>query len=316
MTVPNSTILVIDDDTNITSLLARRLAQEGFDLMIANDGKSGLSLANNQFPDLILLDLLMPEMSGKEVLKELKENPTTSAIPVIIVSAVADTDDKIDGLSLGANDYIVKPFRFKEVIARINTQLRIASMQKNLEEKHNDLLEKNKVLKRLAVTDQLTGLLNKRYLMKRLRSEIFRSIRYGDPVSVIMLDIDHFKKFNDTYGHVAGDDGLRHVADIVKDVARTIDVVTRYGGEEFVIICPSTDLEGVVNLAERIRSTVEKTPCIVNDFSVAITLSIGVKCMTFDSETDSEAATSQIIESADMALYEAKKNGRNRVEIG
>lgn len=313
---PKPLILIIDDDANIINLLTRRLSQEGFNIISAKDGKSGLELARTKNPDLILLDLLMPEVSGKEVLVELKSDPYTSSIPVIIVSAVADTEDKIDGLSLGANDYIVKPFRFREVIARINTQLRIASMHKDLTEKHNDLLEKNKILRKLAVTDPLTGLLNKGYLMKRLQSEISRSARYNEPVSVIMLDIDFFKKINDTYGHLAGDETLKHIAKIIRDVTRNIDIVTRYGGEEFFIICPNTNLEGVVNLAERIRKTVENTPFVVDSNEIRVTVSIGVKCEVYDPTVNVELATGKMIDDVDAALYRAKKNGRNRIEIG
>lgn len=310
-------ILIIDDDVNIINLLAKRLTQEGFNIISAKDGKHGVELAASQLPDIILLDLLMPEMSGKDVLKEIKNNPSTSLIPVIIVSAVADTEDKIDGLALGANDYIVKPFRFQEVIARINTQLRIASMQKELESKHNDLLEKNKLLKKLAVTDPLTGLFNKGYLMKRLRSEVCRSIRYGEPIAGIMIDIDHFKKFNDTYGHLVGDEVLKYIAKIIKEAARNVDIVTRYGGEEFFIICPNTSLEGSLNLAERIRETVQKTPFNVDgNQSIGVTISVGIKCTTFEPDVDPEAATNTLINSADLALYKAKAEGRNLVEIG
>lgn len=312
-----ATVLIVDDDANIINLLNKRLTQEGFNVISARDGKSGIDLVKSELPDIILLDLLMPEVGGKEVLKELKEDVETSSIPVIILSAVADTEDKIDGLSLGANDYIVKPFRFKEVIARINTQLRIASMQKELEQKHNDLLEKNKLLKKLAVTDPLTGLLNKGYLLKRLRSEISRSARYDEPISSIMIDIDFFKNFNDTHGHVAGDGALKHIARIIKEVARNVDIVTRYGGEEFFIICPNTGLEGVTNLAERIRETVESTPFILNkDVSLSITVSIGVKCDKFDSSADPELTSTSFIHATDLALYRAKSNGRNMVVVG
>lgn len=312
-----ATILLVDDDANIINLLSKRLTQEGFHVISAKDGKSGIDLAASQIPDIILLDLLMPEVSGKDVLKELKNNPDTASIPVIIVSAVADTEDKIDGLSLGANDYIVKPFRFQEVIARINTQLRIAMLQKELEQRHNDLLEKNKLLKKLAVTDPLTGLFNKGYLMKRLHSEIARSARYNEPISGIMIDIDFFKKINDTYGHLVGDEVLKHISRIIKELTRSIDIVTRYGGEEFFVICPNTSLEGVVNLGERIRERVEKTPFIVdNNVIVSVTVSVGIKCENLNLSVNPDTATTTLINSADLALYKAKSNGRNRVEIG
>lgn len=312
-----NTILIVDDDANIINLLAKRLTQEGFDVLSTKDGKSGIEIASSKIPDIILLDLLMPEISGKDVLRELKNNPDTAGIPVIIVSAVADTEDKIDGLSLGANDYIVKPFRFQEVIARINTQLRISTLQRELEHKHNDLLEKNKLLKKLAVTDPLTGLYNKGYLLKRLRSEIARSSRYAEPISGMMIDIDFFKKINDTYGHLVGDEVLKHIARIIKEMARTIDIVTRYGGEEFFVICPNTTLEGIVNLAERIRERVEKTPFIVdNDTIVNLTISIGVKNEFLSPDLNPDDETATILNSADLALYKSKQGGRNRVEIG
>lgn len=310
------TVLIIDDDANIINLLSKRLEQEGFKVISAKDGKLGIEFASSGAPNIILLDLLMPEMSGKEVLKELKNNPDTALIPVIILSAVADTEDKIDGLSMGANDYIVKPFRFQEVLARINTQLRIASMQKELEQKHSDLLEKNKILAQLAITDPLTGLLNKGYLMKRLKSEVSRSARYSETISCMMVDVDFFKKINDSHGHMVGDTVLKHVARIIKDATRSTDIVTRYGGEEFFVICPNSTLDGVMNLAERVRYNVENTPFMVDkNTSLSLTVSIGVKCAEFDPAVDAEIASSTLIHDSDLALYKAKSGGRNRVEI-
>jgi diguanylate cyclase (GGDEF)-like protein len=311
-----STVLIIDDDSNITNLLSKRLSQEGFNVITAKDGQSGLQLAAQKLPDIILLDLLMPEMSGKDVLRELKSDSKTLSIPVIILSAIADTSDKIDGLSLGANDYIVKPFRFKEVLARVQTQLRIASTHKELEQKHNDLLEKNKILKKLAITDPLTGLFNKGYLMKRLRSEVSRSIRYNQPLCCIMVDIDSFKKFNDTYGHIVGDNVLKTIAKTLKDASRDCDIVTRYGGEEFLIICPNTTLDGACNLAERIRETVYSTSLPLEDNEdLFLSISAGVKCMYYTSEADTKAAANDMINAADLALYKAKSNGKNKVVV-
>lgn len=310
------TVLIIDDDANIINLLSKRLEQEGFNVNSAKDGKMGIDIASSDTPNIILLDLLMPEMSGKEVLKELKSNPNTALIPVIILSAIADTENKIDGLSMGANDYIVKPFRFQEVLARINTQLRISSMQKELEQKHSDLLEKNKILAQLAITDPLTGLLNKGYLMKRLKSEVARSSRYSETISCMMVDVDFFKKINDSQGHLVGDTVLKHIARIIKDATRSTDIVTRYGGEEFFVICPNSTLDGVINLAERVRYNVENTPFIVDqNTSLSLTVSIGVKCAVFDPAVDTEIASSTLIHDADLALYKAKSSGRNRVEI-
>lgn len=310
------TVLIIDDDANIINLLSKRLEQEGFKVKSAKDGNTGLDLANDQIPNIILLDLLMPEMSGRETLKELKSNPDTALIPVIILSAVADTEDKIDGLAMGANDYIVKPFRFQEVLARINTQLRISSMQKELEQKHSDLLEKNKILAQLAITDPLTGLLNKGYLMKRLKSEVSRSVRHSETIACMMVDLDFFKKINDNHGHLVGDTALKHVARIIKDATRSTDIVTRYGGEEFFVICPNSSVEGALNLAERIRFNVEKTPFVANkNTTVYLTVSIGVKCAVFDPSVDTEIASGTLIHDADLALYKAKSGGRNRFEM-
>lgn len=311
-----STILIIDDDVNIVNLLSKRLSQEGFDILSAKDGLTGLQIAKSNTPDIILLDLLMPEMSGKDVLKELKSSSNTHFIPVIIISAVADTEDKIDGLAMGANDYIVKPFRFQELLARINTQLRIVYLHKELEQKHHDLIEKNKILEQLAITDPLTGLYNKGYLLKRLLSEVSRSSRHGESIACIMLDIDHFKKINDTYGHLVGDEILKFVSKIIKEITRVSDIVTRYGGEEFLVICPNSQQEGVVQLAERMRQAVENTRFLLDDgVELTLTISAGVKCTIFDKMIDPEVASGSLIHEADLALYRAKSKGRNLVEI-
>jgi diguanylate cyclase (GGDEF)-like protein len=189
-------------------------------------------------------------------------------------------------------------------------------MQKELEQKHSDLLEKNKILAQLAITDPLTGLLNKGYLMKRLKSEVARSSRYNETISCMMVDVDFFKRINDSHGHLVGDTVLKHIARIIKDATRATDIVTRYGGEEFFVICPNSTLDGVLNLAERVRYNVENTPFVIDqNTTLSLTVSVGVKCAIFDPSVDTEIASSTLIHDADLSLYKAKSSGRNRVEI-
>ncbi|MCX7747891.1 MAG: diguanylate cyclase [Clostridia bacterium] len=310
-----STILLIDSDYTLTEKLANRLSSVGFNILTANTPEMASKLALISRPDIILLDILMKNKKGQDMLVVIKSNKATFNIPVIVLTSAVDIESKVYGFLSGANDYIIKPFSFEEVLARINTQLRILSMQKELEEKNRELTEKNEILQQIAITDGLTGLYNKSYIISRASNEILRASRFKEMISFIMIDIDHFKKINDTYGHLTGDLVLKEVSKQLKNSVRDIDILARYGGEEFLVICPNTDTKGAKVLAERIRRNVERISLKLNSDSINITASIGVKNAVPTQPAKPEQLALCFIGDADIALYAAKANGRNRVEF-
>ena len=310
-----STILLIDDETSLTDVLSSRLGSVGFNVLVANSSDMGLKLTQISTPDIILLDLLMQTKDGRDILSTIKSNPLTENIPIIILSSDIDVNSKVYGFLTGANDYIVKPFRFAEVLARINTQIRILNMQKELKMKNQELLEKNILLEKLAITDPLTGLFNRVYILDRLKTEILRSTRYKESIAFLMIDVDYFKKINDTYGHLAGDSVLKVVANQLKNSVRDVDIIGRYGGEEFIVICPNTDSFGAKIIGERIRQNTCQSSFSLRDKKINITLSIGVSSATPRVQINVDSFITKQIGDADIALYKAKSYGRNRVEM-
>lgn len=310
-----NTILLIDQDLSLTDILSTRLDNVGFNILVANNPDMAIKLAEISTPDIILLDLLMKTTDGKDILSLLKSSDIISHIPVIILSSDIDVNSKVYGFLSGANDYIVKPFRFAEVLARINSQLRILNMQKELEKKNQELIEKNLLLEKLAITDSLTGLYNRAYILDRLSTEVLRSARYKEAISFLMVDIDFFKKINDSFGHLTGDAVLKIVSTQLRNSIRDVDVVGRYGGEEFIVICPNTDLPGAKIIAERIRQNAMNSNFALGKNEVSITLSIGVSSSVPKIQVNVEAFITKQIGDADIALYKAKASGRNRVEV-
>jgi diguanylate cyclase (GGDEF)-like protein len=294
-------ILVVDDEpTNVQAL--GNLLKDDYRIQVATDGEKALNLAQKEpQPDLILLDVQMPKLDGYEVCRRLKENPNTKTIPVIFVTARDSVTDEEKGLSLGAVDYISKPFYPKLVRARVGI--------------HMSLKEKTALLEEIAMYDGLTNIHNRRFFDERLEDEYLRAKRNATPLSLIMLDIDHFKHFNDNYGHGEGDKCLRKVADALKHVLeRPADLLARYGGEEFVVILPETDAKGAEIMAQRICLTVEDLGIPHEYSSVAdvVTISLGVASTPFKG---SPVSKTDLLKYADDALYKSKRNGRNRVSI-
>ena len=285
------TVLIVDDLRTNALALAKILKPE-WAVQTAFDGPTALRMAEEEpEPDIILLDIKMPGMDGHEVCKRLKQSPETRDIPVMFVTALDDQKDEAYGLGLGAVDYIVKPVNAPIVKARIRNHIALRQALSKLEQ--------------LAIRDELTGLYNRRKLDESFAVEVSRAERYGRPLSVIMLDIDHFKAVNDTHGHPVGDAVLVETAERLRAALRTSDIPSRWGGEEFLIICPETPLETAVQLAERLRHDYESC-----DFPAAgrLTASFGVAAHQKGQGVD------DILLSADEALYRAKNGGRNRVE--
>jgi diguanylate cyclase (GGDEF)-like protein len=246
----------------------------------------------------------MPAVDGFKFLTLIRSRPELREIPVILLTGKTDVDTKIRGLELGASDYVTKPFDEGELLARIKVQLKIKALQ-------DELRRSNEQLRTLSSTDPLTGLYNRRYLMRALATEFERSDRYGTSLSFTMIDIDHFKRLNDTFGHQAGDDVLREMGALIRREIRAPDVPGRYGGEEFCIVLPETTVEGAREFAQRFRLTVESTAFPAQGQELRLTVSVGVSFCP-DPELSNEE---DLIRRADEALYQAKTEGRNRVVV-
>lgn len=290
-------VLVIDDSEDIHRLLRARLKDEDVEIFDAADGPSGIEAARRLRPDLILLDVEMPGLGGFDVCRELKNDPATTPIPIIFLTGVSDPAERVKGLELGAVDYVIKPFDFAELRARVRASLRTVRYQKLLEQR--------------AQIDGLTGLWNRVYFDQRLHEVLSGCRRYGGPVSLVMVDIDHFKRVNDTFGHPFGDRVLERVAEVLRSGVRPSDVPCRYGGEEFAIILPETDEAGGAELAERLRARIAESRWHSQNPSFVVTASFGVGSSS--GGEDVSMAADQIVLEADAALYRAKRAGRNRV---
>ena len=302
-------ILVVDDQEDNVELLRARLSARGYVVRTANDGQQALDLVREAPPDLILLDVMMPRMSGIEVVRRIKNDSDLPFIAVIMQTALDSTESRVEGLDAGADDYITKPINFAELEARVRSMLRIKRLQEDLESRERELEDMNDRLRRVSQTDGLTGLDNRRYLEERLHEMFEHSLRLHEPLSVVMCDIDHFKSVNDTYGHLAGDAILRQFADLIKEQAREIDRVGRYGGEEFLIILPGTVLDAAVTFAERVRERIESHEFVYEHERIKRTVSCGVAAWPHPRISSRD----QLIRSADDALYVAKERGRDRV---
>ena len=302
-------ILVVDDHEDNIELLRARLEARGYEVFGANDGQAALDQVDKVCPDLILLDVMMPKMDGMEVVRRLKSNPKLPFIPVIMQTALDSTENKVEGLDAGADDYITKPINFAELEARVNSLLRIKSLQSALALREKELSELNDRLRQISLTDGLTQVENRRSLEERLHDMWQHSVRLHEPIAIVMCDIDKFKSVNDTYGHQAGDAVLKEFAQLLKAEAREIDRVGRYGGEEFLLILPGTVLDAAVTFAERLREKVEKHTFTYPGGTLCRTMSCGVAASPHPRVKDQEA----LLRAADDALYVAKETGRNRV---
>ncbi len=286
-------VLIIDDSVDALDVARLRLSKEGLDIVCADGGGAGLAAACQEKPDLILLDIDMPDISGMDVCRALKADVDLCMVPVLFLTASTSAEDKVRGLDIGAVDYVTKPFDAFELCARVRAALRTKHLQ--------DLLVE------FAHIDPLTGLCNRRALMERLQHEWSRIERHGGQLSVIMADVDHFKAINDRYGHHIGDKILQEVAKALARQCRKLDLPARYGGEEFTILVPHETSAGARLLAERCREDVTTIAVPVGDERVTATASFGV------AEVSGSSSTEMLMRRADEALYRAKNAGRNRV---
>jgi two-component system cell cycle response regulator len=294
-----ATVLITDDSLVVRAVVRAHLETEGHHVLEAADGEAAIELCRRTPPDVILLDVEMPGIDGYQVLAALKQDEQLKDVPVVFLTDRTKMDDVLMGLRGGAHDYLKKPFEPAELVARVAAALHVKRLQDQLRERNADL-------DRLSRTDVLTGLHNRRHLEEELVRQHKEATRHGDRLCVLLLDIDKFKHVNDTYGHPAGDVVLGEFGQRLRDQLRGGDIAGRWGGEEFLVILPRTDLSGAIHVAERIRRSTEATPVAADGKIIPVTVSGG--CVVGPG-----ASVDEMMQTVDTRLYAAKAAGRNRI---
>ncbi len=301
-------ILIAEDNPVYLKLLEKTLVKAGYEVVMVRNGEQALDRFKKSFFPLVITDWMMPRMSGIELCEEIRRLPSSGYIYIIFLTAKDAKNDIISALDAGADDYLTKPFNHAELTARLQTGQRILALEKSLK-------EANEEIKKLSIRDPLTNCYNRRYAMQEIPKEVARAVRYRDHLSLIMFDIDYFKKVNDSYGHLAGDAVLKAVVACVmggKGGIRENDWLARYGGEEFIVLLPKTPAEGAFKAAERLREKVATTPVRTEDEKIIeVTASFGI--VSFDPSVDKGTSIQEMIKVADECLYQAKDEGRNTV---
>lgn len=304
-------VLLIEDNKFQAKKTIAILESAGYDVIWEVTGMAGFKAAKTQPPDIILLDVVLPDRDGNEICRFIKMDDEIRNIPVIMLSVRTKLKDRLKGLNIGADDYLSKPFNEKELIARINAFLRIKALQDQLQAKNQQLEEVLKTMAVMATTDYGTGLYNRRHFFELMDKEMSRVDRFKAPLTCMLIDIDHFKKVNDTYGHLVGDSVLMEIGTILRNEFREIETAARYGGEEFVMLLPGTTLSEAKKPALRLLEKIRKHSFKGCTDGRPITISIGLGGIP-----DPEIKTREdLIRCADHALYRAKHAGRNRIEI-
>jgi two-component system cell cycle response regulator len=291
-------VVVAEDSLVIRAVLVEQLQSHGYRVIEAGDGEQALAACHREQPDVVLLDVEMPQLDGHAVLARIKSEPQLADIPVVFVTSRVTTQDVVEGLRLGAHDYLRKPFEPSELLARVHAAVRIKALQ-------DELRVRNAELELASRTDALTGLRNRRHLEDQLQ----RLTGTPGRLAVLLLDIDRFKLVNDTHGHAAGDEVLRVVARRLEQAARPGDVPGRWGGEEFLVVLPETGPDQAVSLGEQARRAIAAAPVPVGQAPLRVTASVGVAC-------GAEDGWEGLVRRADRGLYAAKESGRNRVVTG
>jgi two-component system cell cycle response regulator len=302
---PKKRILIAEDDPVSCHLLKTFLVKWDYDVSVVTNGTEALRiLERDDTLRLAVLDWMMPGMEGVQVCQRIRAHKDRPYVYVLLLTARSEKRDLLRGLEMGADDYLTKPFDAAELHARLVVGERILSLQ-------DGLIAAQEELRFRATHDSLTGIANRATVMDALRNELFRQARERRPFGIVLADIDHFKKVNDTYGHLCGDEVLRVVARRMKDCIRPYDTVGRYGGEEFLIVAPASDVQGGMALAERIRGVIESQPISTPQGEVRVTVSLGVAASGDPGGSDPQ----MLLRLADDALYRAKELGRNRSEL-
>ncbi len=299
----NDNVLVAEDDPMFRRILKSWLETWGYRVTLAEDGEKAWQILQQETPpELLILDWVMPGVDGAEICHRIRARQKTPYQYVLLVTAKDDNADVVAGLDAGADDYLKKPFDRHELRARLTVGRRILALQ-------DGLIQAREELRFQATHDVLTGIWNRRATLDLLQREIERASRSQGTTGLLMLDLDHFKQVNDTYGHLAGDAVLRDVARRIMQVIRSYDFLGRYGGEEFLVVLPGCDRSHALQSAERIRSAVAGAPVLADQVEIPVTISIGVTAVT------ANASEKEVLAVADEALYQAKSSGRNRAAV-
>jgi two-component system, cell cycle response regulator len=292
-------VLVADDDRITRELLASLLRSQGHVVETVEDGQQAVERVGRGGIDLALLDIMMPRLSGLEACRLLKGMSEESFLPVVLVTVKTDTQSRVEGLRIGADDYVCKPFDEKELAARVSSMLRIKRL-------HDHVIDSRRRLEQLSTIDELTGVYNYRYLQSRLAAEFKRAERYHDPVACILIDIDQLQAQNAKAGHAVGDMVIRFVAETIKKSVREADIVARFGGDEFLVVLPNTHFAGSISVAERVWADCKESHP-VNGVSCSVSLGVAL----FPSKD--VRSKDDLIRASDVALYHAKRDGGNRI---
>jgi two-component system, cell cycle response regulator len=295
----DTTVLIADDSLVVRAVVRSGLEEEGYHVTEAEDGTAALVQCRQSAPDVILLDVEMPGLTGHQVLAELKRDDALKDIPVVFLTGRTSMDDVLTALRGGAHDYLKKPFEAAELVARVGAAAKVKKLQDRLRERNDDL-------ERVSRTDMLTGLNNRRHMDEELTRQHSIARRGQSELGVILLDIDHFKHVNDTYGHAAGDQVLCEFAQRLLGQLRAGDIAGRWGGEEFLVILPNTGLDGTRQVAERICAATAATPIATEGNRITVTVSGGCAI-------GPAAGPDVLVSIADTQMYQAKQAGRNRI---
>lgn len=307
-------IMIIDDNPQNIKYLAEIVNRIGYDYIMLLNGAQAIKSLETERPDLILLDVMMPDIDGYSVCEYIKGNDEIKDIPIIFITAKTEIDDIVRGFEIGGVDYVTKPFNSVILEARIKTHMELKKSKDELKESINNLKVMNEKLKEeikrsefLANRDVLTGIYNRRYMMERLKEEYTKFKRYGEPLTIGIMDLDDFKKFNDTYGHECGDFVLISITKLILANIRESDCFARWGGEEFIFMLAGTSLEGASNLLEKIQKNLNETTFIYNETKLKVTFTCGLSQISLTDNIDKSLGN------ADKALYVGKNSGKNKV---
>jgi two-component system cell cycle response regulator len=290
-------VLIIEDHPDQRDLLAIVLQREGYKVVTAANGLEALEKLALEKVHIALSDIMMPKMDGFELINKIRSNSALRHIYIILITARIQEGDRVRGLDLGADDYITKPFSFSELLARVRVGSRVVQYQQHLEYQ--------------TQIDSLTGLFNRRAFEKKIGEEFERSKRYGHPLSVVILDIDNFKKINDTYGHHGGDAALVKISEVLRERSRRSDFPSRFGGEEFVLVLPETDQDSAIQVARKFHEEIRSCSFGTVDKPFLLTVSMGLTSTTKKDYSDWR----EMVADADCALYQAKNTGKDRIEV-